>query len=73
MASNIIGLTFEWHYEPVAGDSSSWNNKEPQQCPSLERYLCEGNLAKECGRREREDYPQGSPAIRQYLHDWEQK
>ena len=63
----------EWHYEPAAGDTNCRNNRESQQSPSLDRYLCEGNPAKESRRREREDYPQGSPGMRQYLHDWEQK
>lgn len=63
----------ERHYELAAGDAIIRNKREPQQTPSLERYLCEGNPANEWCRREREDYPQGSPGMRQYLHDWEQK
>ena len=62
----------KWHYKPAAGTANMRNNTEPQRTPSLERYLCEGNPAKEC-RQEREDYPQGSPGMRQYLLDWEQK
>ena len=62
----------EWHYKPAAGAAKMLKNREPQRTPSLERYLCEGNPAMEC-RREREDYPQGSPGMRQYLHDWEQR
>ena len=63
----------EWHYEPAAGDANIRNKRKPQQTPSLERYLCEGNPANECCRREREDYPRGSSGMRQYLDDWEQK
>ena len=47
----------ERHKEPAAGDANSRNNRRHQQSPSLERYLCEGNVAKECRHREREVIP----------------